>query len=371
MSSALRWCFTSYDAGLKDRLSQAYCESNAISYVVFQQESCPSSGRLHWQGYLVSASRKRFSTVKKFLGDPAVHLAVARGSTADNIAYCTKDESRSPHPGAGPFRIGNPPSGSEEEKSSGLDNAIGLLRDGGRLRDLVQSDPKSYVRYFRGLSALSAAQCAPQGNTYKPVATYAYWGPAGCGKTRSVMEWAASKGVEVYWKVYTKNGPSWWDGYDNQPVIFIDDFEGERSGCDVTEFLHLNHGYGHLRQWPVKGGFIWLSGYTTVIYTSNTNPLTWFSDVGKCDAVARRIHVNLPMRSQGDFQAPVLGLHDIPSPSVHGSGVPPIGMADNAYESPPSVRQDEQSHDELPLLPCVPWPLELLSSFSGDHLGRL
>ena len=52
-----------------------------------------------------------------------------------------------------------------------------------------------------------------------------YWGPPGTGKTRRAQFEA---GKDAYWlrKPISRNGALWWDGYEGQDVVVIDEFYG-------------------------------------------------------------------------------------------------------------------------------------------------
>lgn len=87
------------------------------------------------------------------------------------------------------------------------------------------------------------------------------YGPTGTGKTR---------GVRDKWKdsLFTKNPNKWWDGYQNQETVLIDDFQRE----------HEKLGY-HLKIWAdhypftgeVKGSSMSIRP-KRVIVTSNYHP---------------------------------------------------------------------------------------------------
>lgn len=73
-------------------------EHALFRYFVAQKEVCPTSGRLHWQGYIELKDKARLGKVKEVLGCPSAHLEMRRGTQAEAIAYCQKVETRAePH----------------------------------------------------------------------------------------------------------------------------------------------------------------------------------------------------------------------------------------------------------------------------------
>lgn len=64
-------------------------ESKDIRFMVFGIET-GEQGTRHIQGYVGWTTKKKFSAVKKILGDK-VHIETARGTAFQNWAYCTKD----------------------------------------------------------------------------------------------------------------------------------------------------------------------------------------------------------------------------------------------------------------------------------------
>ena len=71
-------------------------EHALFRYFVAWKEVCPTSGRLHWQGYIELKDKARLGKVKEVLGCPLLIWRCA-GSQAEAIAYCQKAETgRSP-----------------------------------------------------------------------------------------------------------------------------------------------------------------------------------------------------------------------------------------------------------------------------------
>lgn len=67
-----------------------------MDYMVYQLEECPETKRLHNQGYIEFTKQLSFSMVKQLL--PDIHFEARKGTQAQAIAYCTKEESRVEEP---------------------------------------------------------------------------------------------------------------------------------------------------------------------------------------------------------------------------------------------------------------------------------
>ena len=63
----------------------------------------------------------------------------------------------------------------------------------------------------------------------------------------------------------------WWDGYDGDEILLIDDFYGQ---IKVARMLHLMRGYQC--RLPIKGGFTYAM-WQKVYITSNTHPNMWYN----------------------------------------------------------------------------------------------
>lgn len=112
------------------------------------------------------------------------------------------------------------------------------------------------------------------------------YGPPGTGKTHSVI----SEHPGLYWKQQNK----WWDGYQGEEIVLLDDLD---SAC-------LGH---HLKRWldkyactgEVKGGTVSLQHKTFYITSNYTPEDLWPEDAVMCEAVRRRckmIHKDQPFR---------------------------------------------------------------------------
>ena len=86
------WCYTLNNPTEDDQLRLKALHTipaNRVVYHCFQLERAPDTGTLHLQGFIAFATRVLFQTAKKRISDRA-HIAIARGTPAQNTKYCTK-----------------------------------------------------------------------------------------------------------------------------------------------------------------------------------------------------------------------------------------------------------------------------------------
>lgn len=128
-------------------------------YVLYQLELCPSTGRYHYQGYLVLSRSQRFNRVKKMfedlLGTDKIHLEGALGSHEDCEKYCSKSETRA----LGPWRIGDSESVGQGKRSD-LKSVKELIDGGATMDEIRRSHFASWVRYRQAFSEYMAAERA-------------------------------------------------------------------------------------------------------------------------------------------------------------------------------------------------------------------
>lgn len=83
------WCFTVHCDANTD-IPFEYTER--MKYLVYQKERAPSTGALHFQGYVVMVNPTSLVGMKAI--HATAHFEVANGSAEDNIRYCTKEDTR-------------------------------------------------------------------------------------------------------------------------------------------------------------------------------------------------------------------------------------------------------------------------------------
>jgi len=261
------WCWTKYG----DTPSP---NDEKIKYAVWQCEICPETKREHWQGYTEFTSAIRRKACQKIFNDDTMHVEPRRGNRESARNYCMKKESRKPE--TEPTEIGTWE--ITQGCRSDMKEVTDAIKRGLRPFDVAEQYPSCYLRYHKGINALTLALDS-KSPRWREVKCLALIGPPGCGKTKRAM---SGEFGEVYNLLSTK--PLWFDGYMGEPCLLIDDFDGD---MDYVQLLKICD--GHKMQVPIKGSSVYAK-WSTVVLTSNTNPEKWFPG-RDISALLRRVEV--------------------------------------------------------------------------------
>ena len=85
--ASCRWCFTVNNPKDTDHVTLSTLD---CKYMIYAEETALTTGTLHLQGYVVLSSPCRLSKMKKIL-PPGTHIEAAKGTTEQNIEYCSKE----------------------------------------------------------------------------------------------------------------------------------------------------------------------------------------------------------------------------------------------------------------------------------------
>lgn len=268
------WLFTSF--------ADKVVFSDAVRGYTYQREESPETKRLHWQGYVEFDSPVRMAGVKTAIGDNAAHLEIRAGSRAQAIQYCSKTASRVD----GPWYFGccKPGSGGQGERND-LKKIAEEIKTYG-LPTAIDANPGAYIKFTRGMESY-ARHCMPKPPRWRNLSVTTLVGRAGVGKSRLVYKSHAQE--TIYPLMNPDGGVLWFDGYDRQDVLLIDDFDGWIS---YKKLLRLLDGYP--LQVQVKGS-VTTAFWTKVYITSNTPIESWYPTMTDLSALRRRIQHPLLM----------------------------------------------------------------------------
>lgn len=235
-----------------------------VDYVVYQYEICPETGKEHVQGYAELKKQTDFNVVKeKVFNDNKIHLEKANGTGPQNRRYCTKEDSRKP--GTDPYEKGRMKRPGTRNDIHSFVEQIGKITTS----QAIELFPNQFIKYHRGYEKILFEKTKQEAITqFRKITVYAHVGKTGTGKTRKVYE---DNGYE---NVYSLQGQgqtsTWFDGYDGQRVLLIDDFYGW-----IPMHTLLNYLDGYPLRLPIKGSFTYAK-WDLVYFTSNREVSEWW-----------------------------------------------------------------------------------------------
>lgn len=263
------WTFTLY---VYDEASLGVLQrQSGVSLLCYQEEKCPSTGRLHIQGYCRFDTNRRLASVKKFLADNTAHCETAKGTPQHNLAYCTKPDSAT---GQFQFQLGDFGTvGANQGKRNDLDEVVTLLQAGETVEAINLVVPKVIIKYGRGVQLSRQLFLSAKAPAAFSRVCICLWGRSGSGKSQWAREYASHRGLSIYSKPLTKaSDVQWFDGYDGEQVLLLDDFTD--SAVSFRELLIWTDIYKSRIQ--VKGSMA-LAQWSHVIFTSNGDPSLWYT----------------------------------------------------------------------------------------------
>jgi len=264
--------------------------SGDIRFCIYQLERSPTSNRLHLQGYVEFRKSVRVRQCQRIIGaSQRLHVETRRGTRQGAIEYCSKDESRVPIGERGtPIEPGVYILGDKQKsqgKRSDLDAIAAEIKSGTSIKDIADEHTSSFIKYHKGIMvthSLLKTSTAYRGKTDVTV----YWGKSGTGKTRKAMY----ENPDAFILNNFDKKKVWWDGYNGEETIIIDDFYGN---MPYDYFLRLTDPYSALVQLEVKGATV-TRMFKKIIITSNIPPRDWYpiawTDRGN-GALQRRLEI--------------------------------------------------------------------------------
>lgn len=243
-------------------LSAWFNQTECVRYVVYQLERCPTTGRLHLQGYLQLKEHQHLSFVRKLL---RADFRIRRGTHKEARDYCTK-EGRI----LGPWELG-------EAVGQGKRSDLVAIYDDIKARktdlEILERDPRS-ARFERAINFMRFKLDEKKSDRQiQGVRVISIYGPPGTGKTYAAINFVA-QGTDYYIAECPsqKGQKLWFDGYGANQTLILDDFNHEF--CQLQFLLRVLDKYK--LKVEVKGGHVWAC-WTTVVLTSNSAPSTWYT----------------------------------------------------------------------------------------------
>lgn len=267
------WCFTLHVRSDEEEEKYGEILSNMagikdapLRYIVFQLEEKEETK--HFQGYAEAYAPLSRGSMKKLFDCNWIHLEGRQGSQKQAIEYCKKEETRI----NGPYEYGEPATCSQAK------NAANAIIKGATIQQVIEADPSAYMRYHTGLEKL-AFRYQEKRNWNMEIEVY--YGNPGTGKTWTAHEKYPNNYVVEY---DNGNGTQWWDGYEGEETIIMDEFRG----FDIKFSFMLKLLDRYPLKVQVKGGYQQFRS-KRIIITTNIHPRDWYPKVDNKSMLYRRL----------------------------------------------------------------------------------
>jgi len=287
------------------------------TYLVYGKEIGSVEKTPHLQIYMEFQNTISMKSIVKKLFP--MWLGYRKGTPRQAAGYCKKGEDLVPptesgydyffprseeNPGEPAGIFGAPWDGKEfgeisrQGKRTDIDELVEMIVHENRtIRDTALEHPAQFVKYHKGLRDLRALVLPPRSLTKAPE-VIVLWGKTDTGKTRDAY---TKYWPEIPHYVWRPSNGNWWDGYDGEDKIIIDEFRGTMVWSDLLGLLDRNEFRAQY-----KGGFVNIQASKFII-TSPFPPHTWYKEDDRYDRyaqLARRI------TSIVEYKGPLSGMQN-------------------------------------------------------------
>ena len=239
---------------------QYYHQCDTCMYILIGEEIGEKCGTPHLHIYIELKFQKSFEKICKEF--PRGNCQPAKGTAEECKSYCSKQNLI--------YENGKP---KKQGERTDLDNARQTLEDTGRMSDVVM-EATSY-------QSIRMCECYLKYHERKrrwmPVVKW-FYGTTGTGKSKAAYE---ESNEDVY---TTGKTIKWWEGYDANEHVIIDDFRSDF--CCFHELLKLLDRYPYRVE--CKGGSRQLLA-TQMIITSAYHPRDVYEGIEDIQQLIRRI----------------------------------------------------------------------------------
>lgn len=276
------WCFTINNPAEDQHPPNIWPD---VQFVIWQFEA-GEAGTNHIQGYVAFTKVKRLTWISNNC-ERAAHWEPRMGSHSEAKHYCMK-----PVPDcecdhciaaigqriAGPWQHGDDSCIADTQgERNDLDHCKEMIDAGKTDAEIAQEHFGTWCRNYRAFERYRKLVKGKSRNWITFVTVL--WGAPGVGKSRRAR---LESGEDAYWLPKPEGNAVFWDGYDGQENVVIDEFYGWIARtqlqrlCDSTPLL-VNNKFGST---PFLAKKIWI--------TSNEPPSQWYKNVG-LGAMERRL----------------------------------------------------------------------------------
>lgn len=209
--------FNNYTQEDESRIQSIDCK-----YCCYGRETAPTTGTPHLQGYIYFANPRAKRGVERSIGGEArLWIEEARGDSLNNYDYSTKDDSSYFEKGTRPQTSAEVGAAEKERWKQARKAAMD-----GRYSDIPDD---LYIRYQASFKRMRKED-GPKPVDLDERPYYGIWiyGPPRTGKSHMART--------EYAPIYLKDLNKWWDGYQEEDNVLIDEF-GPAHAQYLTDFM--------------------------------------------------------------------------------------------------------------------------------------
>lgn len=245
------WAFTvnNYTENiLKDLKEEDFLKKHGISYILFGEETAPTTGTKHLQGFIHVEHGTSFKYLKDNFHN-SFHWEVCRSNFANNKDYCSK--------GLNVFEWGTPK--CNNGKRNDLSEIKQKILNGKSIHDILPDITN--LQQLKFAETLYKYSSTP--NPRFDLKVYWYWGETGSAMTGTAVAFCMKHHPNDWW--ISSNTSKFFNGYWGQTAVILDSINEYNTPIDFL--LKLIDPYPLTVE--TKGGFCYFNAHLIFITCRN------------------------------------------------------------------------------------------------------
>lgn len=210
------YCFTLNNYTEEEITQLQEKELKDIKYLIVGQEIAPETGTPHLQGFVIWRNAKTMKASIKCLPKRA-HIEICKGTPHDNYLYCKKE-------GNVIIELGDKPDKVGQGKRNDMLEIKKKVAQNVNIKQMLKDD--DIQNHFQLKYAEQLKKYYEITRNWKPEVKW-YWGATGTGKTKTAYEEVLEEAQDEDNVYFSMDTGKWWDGYDGQEYVIIDDMRGD------------------------------------------------------------------------------------------------------------------------------------------------
>lgn len=213
------WCLTVWDE------DPPLFNPDTMRYLLYAPETCPDTGKHHWQTYIyLRFAKTRSACIKSMNLKIHPFAKAADGSFESNLnyirgPYVSPDGSKTKPYNPDHVEQGSPPSQGARADLLALRDAMSSGET--TVEKIILDKPDIYHMYGRTLHAIDTQLNVNKFRTEMTQGIW-YWGQTGTGKSHRAFK---NYSPDTHYVWHSDKG--WWDHYTGQETVIMNDFRGE------------------------------------------------------------------------------------------------------------------------------------------------